>query len=334
MKKTLLTVLVLISVLSLFIGCGSKKETAGTAKEETKVYTLKMSTVLPESDQLPIHMQKLADSLLARSNGRLKIEVLAAGVLGDTVQVLEQAKSGMNVAVILDAGRFADYVPAMNIFEAHYNFNNYEEALKFTQSDMFKGWVKEAEQYGIHVSSWNWFQGARHYWTQKEMKSIADFKNLKIRTGSSPMWQEIIKAFGATPVAIAGNEVYSALQQKVVDGMDAQITTSGNYEEVLSYITKTNQFLLLSGIVVGQGWYSSLPADLQMMLDEEVAKFGTEYSNYMLNNLASMEAELIKRGFTINDFDLDAAKKATDVVYDKFPGFRDLKTQIRTIVEK
>ena len=116
--------------------------------------------------------------------------------------------------------------------------------------------------------------------------------------------------------------------------MDAQITTSGNYEEVLSYITKTNQFLLLSGIVVGQGWYSSLPADLQMMLDEEVAKFGTEYSNYMLNNLASMEAELIKRGFTINDFDLDAAKKATDVVYDKFPGFRDLKTQIRTIVEK
>ena len=199
---------------------------------------------------------------------------------------------------------------------------------------MFNGWVKEAEQYGIHVSSWNWFQGARHYWTQKEIKSIADFKNLKIRTGSSPMWQEIIKAFGATPVAIAGNEVYSALQQKVVDGMDAQITTSGNFEEVLSHITKTNQFLLLSGIVVGQQWYASLPDDLKVMLDEEVTKFGTEYSNYMLDNLESMEAELTKRGFTINDFDLEAAKKATDVVYDKFPGFRELKTQIHAIVEK
>lgn len=334
MKKTLLVTLVLISALSLFIGCGSKNASTATAKEDPKVYTLKMSTVLPEGDQLPVHMQKLADSLLERSNGRLKVEVLAAGVLGDTVQVLEQAKSGMNVAVILDAGRFADYVPAMNIFEAPYIFNNYDEALKFTQSDMFNGWVKEAEQYGIHVSSWNWFQGARHYWTQKEIKSIADFKNLKIRTGSSPMWQEIIKAFGATPVAIAGNEVYSALQQKVVDGMDAQITTSGNFEEVLSHITKTNQFLLLSGIVVGQQWYASLPDDLKVMLDEEVTKFGTEYSNYMLDNLESMEAELIKRGFTINDFDLEAAKKATDVVYDKFPGFRELKTQIRAIVEK
>lgn len=339
MKKLLILGLVLTLAISM-TACSNKGSATENGAESTEdpandtVYALKLSTVLSEGDPLPQHMMELAASLEERTNGQIKVEVLPDGVLGDTGQVLEQAKSGMAVGVILDAGRFADYVPEMNIFEAPYLFEDYSEALLFTQSDMFNGWVSQAEQYGIHVSSWNWYQGARHFWTQKELKTLDDFANLKIRTGTSPMWQEIVKSFGATPVALAGNEVYSGLQQKVIDGMEGQLVTFGSFEEVLSHITKTGHFLLLSGIVVSDQWYASMPEELQAIFDEEVEKFGTKYSEHVLGTQAEMEDILTERGFVINDFDLALLKDASDVVYDKFDGFRELKEEIQTIVKE
>lgn len=333
MKKISL-LLSLVLILSVFTGCTSNNGGGSGNTDVEEQYELKMGIVLPEADPLYSFMEEMGEAVEERSDGRLNVEVIAAGALGDTVDVLEQARTGMGVGVILDAGRFSDFVPNMNIFEAPYIFNSYDEAYKFTQSEMFAEWLEEAEEFGVHVSSWNWFQGARQFWTQKELKTLDDFKNLKIRTGSSPMWQEIIKSFGANPVEIPGGESYSALQQNVVDGMEAQIGTSGSFEEVISHITKTNHFMLLTGVVLSKDWYENLPEDIQIILDEEITKAGEAYSKYNIENLAEMEATLTERGITINEIDQDMLKEASDSVYDKFPGYRELKEEIRAIVEE
>ena len=68
--------------------------------------------------------------------------------------------------------------------------------------------------------SFNWVQGYRHFFTNKPVKTPEDLKGLRIRTPPAPIWQESIRALGATPVAMAFGEMYPGLQQKAIDGVE------------------------------------------------------------------------------------------------------------------
>lgn len=198
---------------------GTADETDG-GNDSGAAYNIKLTTVLNDGDPLAQGLYWMADELKERSGGRLTADVLTGGLAGDVGDVLDQVRMGANSAIVVDAGRISDYVPNMAIFDGPYLFEDYEEASRFTESDMFNGWLDQAMEQGIHISSWNWYQGARHIWVDKEINAMSDLKGLKIRTGDSPIWQDILKSFGTVPVNLPGSEVYQSIQQKVIDGME------------------------------------------------------------------------------------------------------------------
>ena len=109
MKKSIALVLVLIMVLSL-VACAAKEEAAVVETEVEEVvvedeapvddgetYSLMLSTVLADTDPIVQGLEKLAADVLADTNGKVVIEVYPSSQLGDTADVLEQAKAGSNV---------------------------------------------------------------------------------------------------------------------------------------------------------------------------------------------------------------------------------------------
>ncbi len=120
MKKKLFLMLALAVVAGLFAG--------GAAVAGERTYTLKLSTVLSDTDPIVLGLRDMAKKVDARTGGGLKIQVYPSSQLGDTADVLEQAKSGSAVGVVIDTGMLADYVPAMAIYTAPYIFDSVEEA--------------------------------------------------------------------------------------------------------------------------------------------------------------------------------------------------------------
>jgi tripartite ATP-independent transporter DctP family solute receptor len=340
MKKILSVVLLIAMVLVVMTGCsgGSKPEgnENSAPADDGKVYTLKMSTQLNETHPMVDGFKELAKRVDEKTNGKLKIEVYPSAQLGSDEDVIEQAIQGVNVAVLTDGGRMANYVKEMGIIGMPYFADGYEDILKVTQSDTFKEWEEQlVKENGIRVLSFNWYDGARHFLTNKPVTKPADLNGLRIRTPGAPVWSESIKAMGATPVSMPWTEVYQAMQQKAIDGAEGQYTatyTSRLYE-VLKYIDKTSHFQLVNGIIVGEKWFSTLPEEYQKILLEETKDVAAENAQLVMKLSDEYEKKMVEKGMKVVNVDINAFKAAADKAYDVL-GYRELREKIYTEIGK
>src|SRR5690606_22108664 len=102
-----------------------------------------------------------------------------------------------------------------------------------------------------------------------------DVNGLKIRTQENQAHMDMIKAFGGGPTPIAFNELYSSLQQGVIDGYENpfSLIVGMKFYEVTKHLTLTSHVYGVYGFVINDDVYSSLPADLQELLEEEADKW-------------------------------------------------------------
>ena len=326
-KKVLLSMTVLVCVCALLL---SGSQAAFAAK-----YSLKLGFVVTDKDPMYAGAEALKKAVEEQTNGELEIEIYPSSQLGDTKDIQEQAKMGANVGVITDAARLAEMVPELGIMAAPYVADDYAGLKKLSLSEAWKNWENTlAADHGLRVLSFNWYQGARHLLTNVEIKKPEDLKGIRMRTPGSPVWQETIKAIGATPVAMAWAEVYPALQQKVIDGAEAQYPAihGASLFEVVKYITKTSHFLLNTPLVVSEEWFQQLPPEYQKILVNEAVKAGELASNLTLEKESEYEAQIKEAGVIVNEVDVAPFKEAAAAVYEKL-GYADEKKLVDEVLE-
>lgn len=339
LKKLLAVALIGVLAFAL-VACGSSgdKDTdsdADAPADEGKTYSLKIGTVLTDTDPLAEGLVKLADAVKEETDGKLTIEVYPSSQLGDTADVLEQAKSGSNVGIIIDTGMLADYVPDMAIFTAPYIFDSFDEAREFIDTDIFKSWDEALTGHGLRDLGCNWYQGARNFYTQGKVEKPADLAGLRVRTMGSEVAQESMKAFGAVPTAMAWSEVYSGLQSNAIDCTEAQTTAiyGASIFEVSKFCALTEHFQLLTGLVVSEEWYQSLPAEYQEILVRCALEAGDAAAQATLNKEKEQIEDMKSKGITFVEVDKAPFIEASKAVYEKM-GWADLKQEIDTALGK
>ena len=122
-----------------------------------------------------------------------------------------------------------------------------EEVAKLRTAPTVVKWQEElATKHGLKVISFNWVQGYRHFFTNKPVRKPEDLKGLRIRTPPAPIWQESVRALGATPVAMAFSEMYPGLQQQAIDGVELVYNNipGGRFYEVLKHASETRHIML------------------------------------------------------------------------------------------
>lgn len=296
-------------------------------------YTLSVNTALATSDPLYKGLESFRDNVATASEGRLEVKLFPNSQLGPDEDVLEQARAGAPVAVVVDGGRLAVFVNEFGVLGAPYLASGYEGIRKVVTSELFEGWVEKLhDESGHQVLSFNWWQGERELWTNKPVSTPADLSGVRMRTPGAPVWLETISAMGATPTPMAWAEVYSALQQNVIDAVEAQLPAGhgSKLHEVSTHLTKTGHISLITGLVTSASWFDSLPEDLQTIVRDEALKAGDVASNGTQNSLAQIEADLVAEGMTVSTPDLTPFKEATAGVYDKL-GYGELRDQLQAI---
>lgn len=333
MRKALFVIVAILLLISLS-ACGGKSTSSGSGG---KTYTLKLGTALGQDDPIYKGLVKFSNSVKQKTNGKVNVQIFGNGSLGEDNDLIEQAKEGANIAVVSDTGRLATMVPDMGILTAPYIVDNYEEAKKVTQSDLFKGWEKELQDKdNLDILSFDWYQGDRHFLTKKPINTPDDLQGLKIRTIDSPVATDTVKSLGASPSGEAWSEVYPAIQQGVIDGAEAQYPAiwSSKLYEVITDISKTSHFQLLTGIIVSKQWMDSLPENYQKILYDEAFKAGDEASKETEKTLSEYEEKLKDQGVKIHEVDKNLFKEKTEKVYKDIEGYEDLREQINRILGK
>lgn len=296
-------------------------------------YTLSVNTALATTDPLYKGLEALQKNVAEASGGRLEVKLFPNSQLGPDEDVLEQARAGAPVAVVVDGGRLAVFQHEFGVLGAPFLASGYDGIRKVVTSDMFEGWVKKLHDNGqLQVLSFNWWQGERHLLTQKEINTPADLAGIRMRTPGAPVWTGTISAMGATPTPMAWGEVYSALSAHVIDGAEAQFPAivGAKLDEVITHITKTGHINLITGLVTSGPWFDTLPPDLQKILRDESLKAGDVASYGTQDSLASIEQKLKDEGISVREVDLTPFKEATAKVYDDL-GYGELRDTLRAM---
>ena len=300
-------------------------------------HTLRFNHVLGPKEPYHEGFLNWAKAVEARTKGGLKIDVFHSAQLGKEEDILEQIRAGANIGQNTDSARMGNYVPGIAVMNGPYFAETLEEVAKLRKAPTVVKWNQElADKFGFKVLSFNWVQGYRHFFTNKPIRKPEDLKGLRIRTPPAPIWQESIRALGATPVAMAFTEMYPGLQQKAIDGVELVYNNipGGKFYEVLKFANETKHIMLINFEVVSAKWFSSLPKDYQQILVEECDKAGEATSRKIFELEAQVEKDLKGRGMTIvEDVDLAAFRKAGEKAYEVLK-IQDAKRQVHKEIGK
>ena len=296
-------------------------------------YTLSVNTALATTDPLYKGLEAFRDNVAEASDGALEVRLFPNSQLGPDEDVLEQARAGAPVAVVVDGGRLAVFVNEFGVLGAPYLANGYDGIRKVVTSDMFDEWATTLnDEAGLDVLSFNWWQGERHLLTKKPINGPDDLSGVRMRTPGAPVWTGTIEAMGATPTPMPWGEVYSAISSNVIDGAEAQLpaVVGAKLDEVITNITLTGHINLITGLITSAVWVDSLPENLQTILHEEALKAGDIASYGTRDALASLEQQLKDNGVMVEEIDVTPFKERTAVVYDNL-GYGDLRDKLQAI---
>lgn len=295
-------------------------------------YQLNVSIALSPQDPIAQAMEDAKEAIDERSDGELTIQIFPNSQLGSDEDVIEQIRSGANIAILVDAGRLSEYQPELGILSAPYLVEDYRDYDQITSSPLYLDWVEGlAEKSGLRLLNYNWFQGSRQMLTQNEVKTPEDLNGVRVRTINSPVWVKTIEAMGATPTPLPWSEVYSALQLGSIDGAEAQLTAAEgqNLHEVITHVALTNHIHLMTGIATSDQWYQALPDELRSILDEELLNAGDAASQATTDAQASVRERMEAAGVTFSEVDMAVFSDRVASVYEEL-GYDQYRDQLLT----
>ena len=296
-------------------------------------YNLMFSHTLTEND--PYHQAFLnwANAVKERTNGELTIDVYANAQLGAEEDVLEQARMGANIGHNTDFARLGNYVTELSCFNGPYMLESIDEVKAVKALPAYQDWEKRlADEFGIKILSFAYVQGYRNVICNQPVHNPEELGGMKLRTAGAPIWQESVRAIGATPVSLARSEIYSAAQTKAIDGLEDVYTAYANaqLDEVLKVVSETHHIYLINVSVCSAAWFDSLPEEYQKILVEEADNAGYAVSQSIQDHADAVRAQLIESGVTVIPFeeiDIEAFKAAGEKAYEVM-GITDAKNAI------
>lgn len=280
--------------------------------------TLRIGTVLAPNDPMGQGLDKFAADVKEATGGEVVVEVFHNSQLGDTTEMLDQARAGANVGTVTDVARLSSFVPSLAIMSAPFLFDTYEQADKFALSDAYMGWGEElAEEAGLVMLASNWYQGARHALTQEPIAVPADLAGVRMRTIGAPIWIETIRAMGAEPTPIPWGEVYSALQLGTIDAAEAQPTAiwGAKLYEVIKHVSLTGHIQLVTALVISADSWNEL-SDENKTIVRDLAVDNGRYASALTIELGKEAmVKVAESGVEIHEVDLAPFKEAVAGVY-------------------
>lgn len=245
-------------------------------QSESRVRVLKLAHVLDPSHPVHRGMAYMAERVHEKSGGRMRVDIYPSGQLGQERDLIELLQIGSLAMTKVSTAPLEAFVPEMKIFGLPYVFRDDEHRWKVLNGENGKRLLLAGEKFFLRGMCY-YDAGSRSFYTKNvPIHSPADLKGLKIRVMNSPTSFAMIQALGGSATPIPWGELYTALQQGVVDGAEnnpPSFYLSRHYEVCKYYSldehTSVPDIVLMSTAV----WQSLSPQEqqwLQEAIDESV----------------------------------------------------------------
>lgn len=323
MKKGILS----FAILSLLILSIS---TVGFAQD----VTLRLGHVANSDHLWQQASQKFAEEVQNRTDDQVEVEIFPNEILGSEREMLEGIRMGTAADLTITGETLGNWAPKVGILGAMYLFRDSEHIEKVANGPI----GEEIEQDILDKSNMRvltWFErGPRYLTSNKPIRTPEDAEGLKMRVPNVPWfikgWQEI----GANPAPMAFSEVFTALQQGVMDGQENPLAliNSAKFYEVQDYVNLTGHIRQWIYLVIGENQYQNLTSEQQNAVQESANIAHNYYQELFHEQEGELRKSLEENGMEFIEVDNEAFRaKVDNIVYDEFPQHIELYEKIKSV---
>jgi len=258
------------------------------------------------------------------SSGRVKVELYPNSQLYKDREEMEALQLGAVQMLAPSVSKFGPLgVREFEVFDLPYLFPDAETVDRVTDGEIGQALFAKLASRGIRGLAY-WDNGFKQFSANRPLREPGDFRGLKMRIQSSKVLEAMMRQLGALPQVMAFSEVYSALQQRVVDGTENPVSNlyTQKMHEVQSHLTISDHGCLVYAVIVNRKFWEGLPADVRAQLEKamrettvyerDVAKKDNE------NALAAVRASKKTEVYVLGDGERKRWREALLPVHAKF----------------
>ncbi len=322
--------LLLASVITLGLLTGCSNETGGGKLVKVAIC---VSDTTPAAQAMAEVFKPMVEE---KTQGRYDIELYPAGVLGSEKVTYDYTKSGIVEMCVVGTSMWSE-TPVMTVPDFPFVFRDVEHARRCYQGEL-GDYISETLEESQPVRLLSWFpNGARAFTSNKQLKGLDDFAGQKLRMPNNPIHVRLAESLGANVVIMDLGEVFTSLEQGVVDGQDNPLSTvkSEGWYEVQDYVYNTNHIIASLELFTGQELWDAMD-EADRAVFEEAAAAASDYAwDKYIEELESDKQFMIDSGLTFTELtpeDQEAMKEKIQPVYDYLDSQYDWAKDIREMI--
>ncbi|QGH33921.1 DctP family TRAP transporter solute-binding subunit [Gracilibacillus salitolerans] len=305
MKKFKIGILFLI--LGILVACGSDENESGDNDSASNTEPKELRLAHNLSEDHPIHqaLTTFVASVEEKTDGNITFEIFPNGVLGSESDVLEQVQNGSVDMTKVSAGALESFSNEYAVFSLPYIFTSDTHYRNVMESDIVEEIYQSTEDKGfVGVSYFD--SGARSFYTvDTPIETPEDLKGLNIRVMDSQTAIDMVDLLGGTPTPLGYNEIYTSLQQGVIDGAESNPTalTTGQHGEVAKNFSYSEHTNIPDILVVSTDLWNSLSDEEQEIFKEAANETREEHTELWNQAIEEAVAEAEEMGVEFNEVD-------------------------------
>jgi TRAP-type transport system periplasmic protein len=269
-------------------------------------------------------VQKFAEILAAKSGGKLKVREFPASQLGNEMQMQSALRGGTQEMLSASTTSLASVVKEFGLLDFPFAVSTTAQAEALVGAGPFGQAMIDVlpEKDLIGLGYWGLgFRNATN--SSRSIAKVEDFAGLKLRVIPNPVFLETFKALKANPVPMNFGELYTALENKTVDGQENPYTVilSNKFYEVQKYVSATNHAFTQNILLVSKKFWDKLSPEEQKMMREAVAETRDYQRQQTRIQAEKALTELKAKGMTFNEIapaEYARMQQATKAVAERF----------------
>jgi tripartite ATP-independent transporter DctP family solute receptor len=262
----------------------------------------------------PYHTEALwaASEIRKRTNGRFDITVFPASQLGNENQLNEALGFGAIDIIYVGINFVAATYPPLGISGAPFMLRDLDHWKAYRDSKLFSELVQGYDEKTRHKITALTYYGQRHVTANRRISKPEDMQGMKLRVPPAPLFLMFTKSVGADATPIAFSDVYTALQQGLVDGQENPLPTimAKKFYEVQSHIVLTGHITESMVTVIGSHVWNKLTPDDQKVFAETLKEAASKATESIEASERILAGEFSKLGVTVVEPDREAFRKA------------------------
>ncbi len=228
---------------------------------------IKLGHVLDTKHPYHIGSEYFAKRTAELTKGKVEVQIYPSSQLGNERELVEGMQVGTMEMGASTSAVAARFVKEIEIFNLPFLFKDFQHLYKILDSQFGEDINQASQKKGLRILAW-WVGGSRSVYARKPISDLASMKGMKIRTIESPVVVAAWKALGLIPTPIPFGEVYTALQQGVVDAGEGNVISyeSMKFDEVAPYLSHIKYLITVQILLISESFFRGLPGEVQTAL--------------------------------------------------------------------